>query len=463
MLDVKNVSFSYENEKTSLENINLNINKGECILLCGESGCGKTTLTKVINGLIPHFYENGILAGEVIYESKIIAEMKMYEIAKIIGSVFQNPKSQFFHTQSNSEIAFGLENEGIPSVKIKNRLKEVVDELKIENLINRNVFDMSGGEKQQLAFASIYAMNPEIYVLDEPTANIDENAIEKLAKIIKKIKDKGHTIIIAEHRLFFLKELIDKAIYIKNGKIDKMYCAEDFLNLRDEERIEMGLRTLEKSHLCVPKNEYRNKSNGLIVENLRCSFNDNVFNNVNFTLESNDIMGIVGKNGVGKSTLCRCIAGLIKEKDGTIRWNGKKISPKERRKLCSLVMQDVNHQLFSDSVYNECKLGTDNVSDECIFKVLNQFDLLKYKDVHPMALSGGQKQRLAIVTSILSNKKILIFDEPTSGLDYKRMIIVSKYIKQLSNKGHCIIIISHDMEFLNITCKHVFKLQGREL
>ena len=459
MLDVKNISFSYDNEETSLKNINLNINKGECILLCGESGCGKTTLTKVINGLIPHFYENGKLTGEVIYESKIIAEMKMYEIAKIIGSVFQNPKSQFFHTQSNSEIAFGLENEGLPSIEIKNRLKEVVEELKIKNLTNRNVFNMSGGEKQQLAFASIYAMNPEIYVLDEPTANIDEKAIEKLTKIIKKIKDRGHTIIIAEHRLFFLKELIDKAVYIKNGKIDKVYCAEEFFDLRDEQRIEMGLRTLEKSDLCIPENEYINKSNGLIVENLRCSFNNHdVFNNVSFILESNDIIGIVGKNGVGKSTLCRCIAGLVKEKDGTIRWDGEKLSPKERRKLCSLVMQDVNHQLFSDSVYNECKLGVDSIADEYIFKVLDQFDLLEYKDVHPMALSGGQKQRLAIVTSILSNKKILIFDEPTSGLDYRRMVNVSERIKELSKEGHCIIIISHDIEFLNITCKHIFKI-----
>jgi len=458
MLDIKNISFSYDDEKTSLKNINLDINNGECILLCGESGCGKTTLTKVINGLIPHFYENGKLTGEVIYESKIIADMKMYEIAKLIGSVFQNPKSQFFHTQSNAEIAFGLENEGLPSIEIKNRLEEVIEELKIEDLTNRDVFTMSGGEKQQLAFASIYAMNPKIYVLDEPTANIDESAIEKLTEIIKKIKERGHTIIIAEHRLFFLKELIDRAVYIKNGKIEKMYCAEDFFNLRDEQRIGMGLRTLEKSNLCIPENEYINESNGLIVENLRCSFNNNnVFKNVNFTLKNNDIIGIVGKNGVGKSTLCRCIAGLVKEKGGTIRWNGKKLSPKERRKLCSLVMQDVNHQLFSDSVYNECKLGTDNISHERIFKILEQFDLLKYKDAHPMALSGGQKQRLAIVTSILSNKKILIFDEPTSGLDYKRMITVSEHIKALSKEGHCIVIISHDMEFLNITCKHVFK------
>ncbi len=460
MLHIKDVYFGYDKNSYSLKNINLEINKGECILLCGESGCGKTTLTKVINGLIPNFYENGVLKGEVEYNSNNLNHMKMYEIAQIIGSVFQNPKSQFFHIQSDSEIAFGLENEGMPRNNILNRVNDTVEELRIENLIKRNIFNMSGGEKQQLAFASVYAMNPEIYVLDEPTANIDEEAIDKLRNIIKKIKDEGHTIIIAEHRLYFLKDIADRAVYIKNGEIKKIYEGHEFFNLKDEERIKMGLRTLEKSSLKVQENQYNDENSGLVIKDLTCAFNrKNVFENINIYAKPNSVIGIIGKNGAGKSTLCRCIAGLVKESKGTIKWMGKTVSFKKRQKLCSLVMQDVNHQLFSDSVYNECKLGTGNISDEYILKVLEQFDLLEYKDSHPMALSGGQKQRLAIVTSILSGKKVLIFDEPTSGLDYERMINVSNELKDLAKEGRCIIIISHDMEFLNITCESVFKFK----
>ncbi|MBU5486015.1 energy-coupling factor ABC transporter ATP-binding protein [Clostridium sp. MSJ-11] len=459
MLKVKDVSFSYTKQMPSLEHINLDIQPGECILLCGESGCGKTTLTKVINGLIPHFYNQGTLNGEVIYRGKTIGNMRMYEIAKYISSVFQNPKSQFFHTQSDAEIVFGLENEGMDTNFIKKRFQKVVSDLHVNNLTGRSVFSMSGGEKQQLAFASVYAMNPKIYVLDEPTANIDQEAIERLTEIIKKIKERGHTVIIAEHRLFFLKDIIDRAIYIRNGKIEQILNKDEFFKLSEDQRISMGLRTLHKETLCLSYGSNDKDFVNVEITGLSCGFKRKfLFKNLNLSFKEGSILGITGKNGVGKSTLCRCIAGLHKEKSGTIKWNGKPLKMKKRRALCSMVMQDVNHQLFSDSVYNECRLGNEKVSDEKIFDVLEQFDLLKYKDAHPMSLSGGQKQRLAVETSILSEKKILIFDEPTSGLDYRRMINVSKQIKSLSERGHCIMIISHDIEFLNQTCNQVFQL-----
>ncbi|MDN5341560.1 MAG: energy-coupling factor transport system ATP-binding protein [Oceanotoga sp.] len=228
MIELKNIVFGYNKDNIILKNINLNILKNECILLCGKSGSGKTTLTKLINGIIPHLTENFYFNGKVLCNDFDIKNHKMYEISRIIGSVFQNPKSQFFNIDSNSEIVFGLENNGIPQKNIELRLKETINSLKIEKLLNRNIFKMSGGEKQSLAFASVFAMNPEVFVLDEPTANLDEESISVLKNILKKIKSEGKTIIIAEHRLFYLKDIVDRVVLMKDGYISKIFNSKDF-------------------------------------------------------------------------------------------------------------------------------------------------------------------------------------------------------------------------------------------
>lgn len=180
---------------------------------------------------------------------------------------------------------------------------------------------------------------------------------------------------------------------------------------------------------------------------------------MDFSASYGDIIGIVGRNGVGKSTLCQCLCGLLKKKSGTISFRGKQLSLKECRKLCAFVMQDVNHQLFSDSVWDECELSAPSESAAMIEALLKRFDLLGLKDSHPMALSGGQKQRLAVATAILSRKKILIFDEPTSGLDYRHMMEVSSLLKELGKEEHIILVVSHDIEFINATCTNIFSLQ----
>lgn len=453
MISIDKLSFGYGNKKENLSNINLNINKGECVLLCGESGCGKTTLTKVINGLIPHFVESGNLKGDVSTANMNVSNTKMYELSKSVGSVFQNPKSQFFNIDSNNELAFGLENEGVDSKIIKERIGITVEELQIDRLLNRSIFSMSGGEKQMLAFASVYATNPDIYVLDEPTANLDSESIKILKRQIQIIKNQGHTIVIAEHRLYFLREIIDRAIYLKNGKIYKDFNKDEFNMLSEKERAELGLRSLFKNQIKVKKANRDDEGLNLEIKNLSCEVKKKeIFSNVSFSAKSGTIVGILGKNGVGKTTLSKCICGLVKEKTGSIKLDGITLSRKDRIKNSFLVMQDVNHQLFSDSVWNECESVDDSRSDKEIEEVLNTFDLLKYKDSHPMALSGGQKQRLAVSIAVLTDKKIIIFDEPTSGLDYKHMMQVSLTIKKLSERGHIILIITHDIEFLNTVC-----------
>ncbi len=463
MIDINNVSFGYNREGDTLKNINLHIGKGECVLLCGKSGCGKTTLTKLVNGLIPHFTENCRLEGEVVAAGMEVARTELYELSKRIGSVFQNPKSQFFNLDSDSELAFGLENIGASPEYMRERLKTVVNELNVEGLEHRSIFSMSGGEKQALAFASVFAMNPDIYVLDEPTANLDGEAIEVLRRQIGKIKHQGKTVLIAEHRIYFLEDLIDRAVYMGNGEIARIYNGEEFFSLSEEQRVKMGLRKLSKEIPSVSRLPGRKTGCELVVKELCCEFKGiPVFDPVSFSAEAGEIVGITGCNGVGKSSLMRCIAGLVKQKSGKVLLNGKILTLRQRNKACFLVMQDVNHQLFGDSVWNECEMSAVYDNRLKIEDILRAFDLYSWKDSHPMALSGGQKQRLAIASGILTDKRILIFDEPTSGLDYEHMLAVSRVIRKLAERQHIILIVTHDMEFLNVVCDRTIMLTAKE-
>lgn len=232
MITIDQVSFAYAEGKNSLRDVSLTIHPGECVLLCGESGCGKTTVTRLINGLIPHFTADGQLQGDVTVAGMPVRDTAVYELAKEVGSVFQNPKSQFFHLDTDSELEFGLENEGVPPEQIKSRVETTVRQLKIKKLMHRNIFSLSGGEKQLLAFASVYAMNPQIYTLDEPTANLDEEAIEKLRKQLIRLKEEGKTVVIAEHRLYFLADLVDRAVYIGMEGLKKAFQRQNFLPWR---------------------------------------------------------------------------------------------------------------------------------------------------------------------------------------------------------------------------------------
>lgn len=464
MISIENVSFGYTENKNMLEHVTLDIPAGECILLCGESGCGKTTVTKLVNGLIPHFTKIDHMEGGVTVADRSVTDLEVYELAKLVGSVFQNPKSQFFHLDTDGELEFGLENQGVAPEEIRRAVERTVTQLGIESLMGRNVFALSGGEKQMLAFASVYAMNPKIYMLDEPTANLDEDAIRKLREQIILLKKQGKTVVIAEHRLFFLADIIDRAVYIRNGEIKRIFSGEEFQALSDKERISMGLRTIHQTELRLkPAGNIEPTGSdadfGLCVRALSCGYKKSpaVFENLSFTAYPGEVLGITGHNGVGKSTLIRCLCGLLKEKGGSITLNGRILKPKQRQKACYLVMQEVNHQLFSDTVFGECEqLGT--ADPEEIRRVLKHFDLDAYEDVHPMALSGGQKQRLVVATAVLSGREVLIFDEPTSGLDYRHMMEVCRITKQLAKDGRIVLVVSHDKEFMQEACDRLLTL-----
>ena len=452
MIQFQNVSAAIQGSRI-LDNINLAVNDGEFVLLCGESGCGKTTLTRLVNGLIPHFVKDVEVDGTVTVEGMNIAESPMYKIAESVGSVFQNPKTQFFNTDSSAEIAFGLENIGADWDFMHKRVAKTIADLKIENLADRSVFSLSGGEKQLLAFASVYAMNPQVYVLDEPSANLDHEAMEKLRRILETVKKSGHTVLIAEHRLSYLYGLADRIVYLKAGRIERTFTAAEFACLSEQERTAMGLRSICTEEIRIPELTFVQPNASLAVRQLSVKRKKlTIFNDISLSADDGDIIGIVGKNGIGKSTFCNTLCGLLPTDGGEIVSHGRRLSRRARTKLFGMVMQDVNHQLFSDSAKNECLSANPNATDNEIRELLSSFDLLDCIDRHPLTLSGGQRQRLAICQAILGKKKLLIFDEPTSGLDFCHMCQVTEWMKRLARQGYILFVVTHDYEFLNRAC-----------
>lgn len=459
MIEIKNVSFRHENaDEGSIHDISLTIPDGQCVLLCGESGSGKTTVTRLINGLIPHYYE-GEIQGEVIANGLNITSSELYETAKIVGSVFQNPRSQFFCVDTTSELAFGCENMGMPEEEILSRIDRVTEEMNISSLMGRNIFELSGGEKQKIACGSVSALQPEIMVLDEPTSNLDLNAIEELKETVLKWKASGKTIVIAEHRLYWLREICDRVICTQNGRIAFDMTMTGFAALTEDERAVYGLRPLFNEKEIHPVGNFSGTET-MTLNNFNFSYDkDEALNIPKLEIPIGSIVAVTGNNGAGKSTFSRCLCGLEKKFKGTVTYRGETLKSKQLLKKCYMVMQDVNHQLFCETVEEEVQLGMAEENSSKVQKILAELDLDGFAERHPMSLSGGQKQRTAIASAMLADKEILLFDEPTSGLDFRHMEQTAELLLSLKNKK-TVFVVTHDPELVSRCCTHILKLDN---
>lgn len=427
------LSFKYQDSSEGISDVDFSIGEGQVVLLTGNSGCGKSTLLKCLNGLIPAVTE-GELSGELSVNGNDYSEMKMHQINKIIGSVFQNPRSQFFTENTTAELVFPMENYGYEKADMQKRLDELKDSFGIHELMNRNIFTLSSGERQMIALASAVTMKQKILLFDEPSANLDYGNAMLLGEIIRKMKNNGYTIIVADHRFFYLNGIIDKVLFLDSGKL-KLYDSET-----EFKSCNYDTRSFDIFSLDIPCKEKINADN--TVATLKNANFKNILKDINLELHKGEVTVLVGCNGAGKTTLAKLLCKTYRPTSGTV----------DTDELPFFIMQDPDYQLFGTSVINELSLVKNDLN--CIKECLDNLGLLPYRHKHPFDLSGGQKQRLQIAMATLCEKPLIIFDEPTSGLDvYSMHNVVAEILKLKEKSG--VLVISHDYEFIRHVANRV--------
>lgn len=450
--------FQYSEESTpTLRKVSGNIPAGRCVVLCGGSGCGKSTLLRCINGLIPQFYE-GELTGFSRLDGQDTADLSIGEIGELAASVFQDPRSQFFTVNSSNEVAFGLENHGLPQEKIRDRVDEAFRTFHLEHLKNRNVYELSSGERQLISILSAWATDTDIFLLDEPTANLDFAATQQLRNILLKLKKQGKTLLLSEHRLYYLADIADEYWIMANGEIKHKYTAEKAKSLSPLQLHTLSLRTLDLEQITVSERppQPENMPQALSVSDLRYEYgrkNRAILSDVNFSVCTHEIVGLVGANGCGKTTLGKLIAGLYHSTGGEISLFGKAQEPKQLQKQVLFIMQEAEFQFFTNSVLHELQYGH-KITAEFEKKtetLLKSMDMWECRDRHPFSLSGGQMQRLTLMMAYLSDKPIVILDEPTAGQDAESLKRCAELIREMG-KEKTVLIITHDLELIADAC-----------
>ena len=436
-LKADSLFFNYEESKEGLSDINFEIDKGEIVLLTGNSGSGKSTLLKCLNGLIPAVTE-GEMKGLLSVEGENYSDLKMHRLNQMIGSVFQNPRSQFFTDNTTAELVFPMENYGYSKEEMTERLESLKNTFGLDELLDRNIFSLSSGERQLIALASAVTMKQKILLFDEPSANLDYGNAMKLGCILKKLRDKGYTVIVADHRFFYLGGVIDKVLFMDGGKLKICNSEEEF------RQGEYNTRSFDIFSIDIPFAPKTDEKK--IVASVENVHYKDILKGVNLKLYKGEITVLVGNNGAGKTTLAKALCESIKPDSGEVDVSG----------LPFFIMQDPDYQLFGTSVWNELEIVKKD--PKAIKECLGYLGLSQYMYKHPFDLSGGQKQRLQIGMAMLCGRDLIIFDEPTSGLDVYSMLNVSNEIGRLKDNSG-ILVISHDYEFIRHVANRIVYLK----
>lgn len=435
VIEFRDFCFTYEGEiNPALKGINLQITTGECVVLTGLSGCGKTTLLRVINGLCPSVFQ-GVATGSFQTDFYDYKNSFAGLNSKYVGSILQNPKSGFLFSNADDECKYSSKCIGNRKEEIEDKFSCLKDQYQ-ELLLHKNILNLSSGEAQTLSVLSSYMKTPKIVIMDEPTANLDMNEIEELKKHIYELKKRRVTIVIAEHRVGYLKDICDKVYVMQDGALIKgdgfeVRSENIFFSNNQEDFDRKSRRTLE-------------------ILNLSYDIKDKtILNHISLSIKSNKVTAIIGRNGSGKSTLGKLIAGLLENRKAVFAFDNSILSKKERIDHSYFCMQDSYHQMVTASVKDEILLQNNKLSDLEIHNLLKIVDMDGLEDRHPSKLSGGQALRLAVLLAYTSNDKIVILDEPTSGLDFKRMNCICALIRKMREEGRFVLLISHDLELLS--------------
>ena len=496
IISFKNFGFKYTAQaEPTLKGINLDIHKGEKILICGPSGCGKSTLFNCLNGLIPASY-SGEATGELIIEGKSFKDLDIFTLSKITGTVLQDSDGQFIGLTVGEDIAFAMENDNISLSEMKERVLNAAKKVGIDAFLDHAPHELSGGQKQRVSLAGVMVDNVEIFLFDEPLANLDPASGKKTIELIDQIhKDTGATIIIVEHRIEdVLHRSVDRVVLMGEGSIildttpDKLLSSDSLISngireplyvtalkyagvditedMRPGMMDTLILKDDDKKKIKEWMEGIPDKAQGeerpVLLETKNLSFSypngKKALKNIDFSIRKGEMMSIVGRNGAGKSSFCKVICGFEKESEGAIYINGEDISSlsiKERAEKIAYVMQNPNQMITKPMIRDEVALGlvmdgrySKEEIDERVDEALKICRLYPFRSWPISALSFGQKKRVTIASILVMRPPVIILDEPTAGQDFRHYTAIMDFLKSLNEAGYTILLITHDMHLM---------------
>lgn len=477
-------SSNKETVQGKVSDISLQVKPGECFILCGGSGDGKSTVLRMIEGLAGTFFP-GSLTGSIEVCGYDVLNWPARNRAECLGTVMQDPRSQFFMGTVFDEIAFTSENLGISPDEIHERVNRAAELTGVTNLLGEGLIRLSSGQKQRVALAAALAEQPKLLVLDEPTSNLDDEGAQTLVDILADLKQQGIALVISEHRLQRFASIADVYVCLCKGRAVAQWDAAELMSLSADEAACYGLRhpAMERdsarsagsSQRQVPDRKNISpiaqteraksaltKAPGWSVCDLTYEYlsTKRGVRGVTAHFAAGAVTVISGPNGIGKTTLARVLCGALREQAGSVLRDGKPISHRDRRRSSYFVMQDADYQLYAGSVADEVVLGRkidDNIRAHAK-EALEAFDLLDVATCHPLSLSGGQKQRVTLAAAYCCNAELVVLDEPTSGLDGAGVMQVARWCRTLSATGKVVIIITHDRLLTNLAADAVVDL-----
>lgn len=476
MIKFSNVSLIYPHStKTVIEDLTFSIQEGEMVLVMGETGSGKSSLLRLINGLVPH-HTGGILAGDISVDGISTREVKPGSLAHIVGIVGQNPLNSFVADIVEEELAFGMEALNFPHEVMRKRVEEVLDLLSLNAVRNRSIATLSGGEQQRVAIGAALVMHPKVLVLDEPTSALDPIAAEEVLSLLHRlVHDLSVTVVIAEHRLERVIQFVDRIIYIEGNGETAIGPAEEVLktaqlvppiirlaralnlsevgtSVREVRRLTEGIRaqTFETTEQIAASSDVVIEVDGLTI----AYGNHQALKGVSTKIGAGEIVAVMGRNGAGKSSLLQAIVGSQPATKGSVRVHGKdpaQLKGVERRRSIGYVPQEPSDLLYAQSVRAECtQADCDNeIAEGSTFAFLSRLVPHISQDTHPNDLSEGQ--RLALVLSIVlsGNPELLVLDEPTRGLDYQAKNLFALALKKYASTfNRPVLMATHDVELV---------------
>jgi len=438
-LVIENLSFQYRTRpELAIENISFELKPGEMLLVAGSSGCGKTTLARCINGLIPRSY-GGKREGRVLLHGRDVSEMPIAEVAQTVGTLLQDPERQIVASNVYNEIAFGPENLGMPREEILVRVENAMKRLNIEYLRDRETFNLSGGEKQKVALAGLLAMNPSILLLDEPLASLDPASAHEALTVFRSLADEGKTVVLVEHRVedaIFAKP--DRLMYMEGGHVKYLGPIENLPTEIDHHEVKLPAEWVVKR--VQQMGEQREKTEPapslergeplVVFEDVDFRYSDEtpyILQNVNLEIRRGDLIAVLGPNGAGKSTLIKHAIGLLKPTRGRVLVEGKdtrSMSVAQIARVLGFVFQSPTHMLFAPTVREELEFGPKNleykadVIQKAVTESVSTVNLNGLEEYPPLGLSFGQQKRTTIAAVLAMQSKIMVMDEPTAGQDY---------------------------------------------